>query len=76
MYEISLGDESDAEPMPMDMLENICDRSQYFPSMSRRQVRYKIHDHIKQRRAEWKVASLSMINMGKILHKLIKAVVN
>ena len=49
MDEISSGDESDAETMSTDMLEDICDGSQYHPSINRREARYKIHDCIKQR---------------------------
>ena len=54
MNEISSGDESDAEPMPTYMLEDICEGSQYNPSINRREARYKIRDLIKQRQAEWK----------------------
>ena len=66
--------EYDAKPIPTDMLENICDGRQYHPSINRRKTRYKIRDHIKQRRAEWKGALLSMQNMGKVSHKVFKAV--
>ena len=36
MDEMSPGDESDAEPMPMNMLEEISDGSQYHKSINRR----------------------------------------
>ena len=36
MDEMSLDDESDAEPMPTDMLENIIDGSQSHPSTNMR----------------------------------------
>ena len=52
MDEMSSGDESDAEPMPMDMLEGIFDRSQSHPIINRREACYKMHYCIKQRRAE------------------------
>ena len=48
----------DAELMSTEMLENICDGSQSHTSVNRREVRYKIHDRIKQSQAEWKVALL------------------
>ena len=54
MDETSSGNESDVEPIPTDMLEEICDGSQSCPSINRREACYKIHYHIKQRREEWK----------------------
>ena len=41
------GDESEDEPMYMDMLEDICDGSQSHPSLNRREARYNICDCIK-----------------------------
>ena len=70
------GNEYDYEPMSTNMLEDICDVSQSHPSINRREVRYKIHDHFKQRQLEWKILLLSMWSMGKGLHKLFKAVGN
>ena len=67
------GDESEDEPMSTDMLEEICDGSKSHPSVNRRQARYKIRDHIKQRQTEWKEALLSTQNMGKVLQKLFKS---
>ena len=49
--EISSVNESDAEPMPTYMLEDINEGIQYYPSVNRREVIYKICDCIKQRRA-------------------------
>ena len=43
------GDESDHDLIPMDILEDIHDRSQTHPNINRREARYKIHDCIKQR---------------------------
>ena len=73
---ISSVDDSDAEHMSTEMLEGICDGSQSHPSINRREARYKILGCIKQGRSEWKGALLSTQNMGKILQKLCKAVVN
>ena len=62
--------------MSTDMLEDIHDISQYHPSIHWLEVRYKICGSIKQRQMEWKGALLSTQNMGKVLHKLFKAIVN
>ena len=69
---MSSGDESDAEPMYMDMLEDIRVRSQSNPSINRREAHYKTSDCFKQSRPEWKGALLSMQNMGKGLQKLLR----
>ena len=39
---ISSGNEYDAEPMSTDMLKYICDGSQYYLVINRREARYKI----------------------------------
>ena len=62
--------------MSMDLLQNICDGSQYHLIINRRYARYKICGRFKQRQAEWKGVLLSAQNMGKGLHKVLKAVVN
>ena len=66
------GDESDDDPMSMEMLGYIRDRSQYHPDFNRRHARYKIRDHIKQRKMEWKGALQATRNIGKGLHKVFK----
>ena len=40
--------ESEDEPMPKEMLEDIFDSSQYHPSVNRRIAHYKIFGRIKQ----------------------------
>ena len=69
------GDESDHELISMEMLEDICDGSQSHPNINRRDARYKIRDHIKQRQSECKGTLKAMQNMGKGLHKAFKTVV-
>ena len=69
------GDESDDEPMSMEMLEDIRDRSQSHPYVNSREARYKIRDHIKQGQLEWKVDLKATQNMGKGSHKVFKTVV-
>ena len=56
---MSSGDESDAEPMYADMLEDIRDVSQSHPSINMREARYTILYRIKQGQAEYKGESLS-----------------
>ena len=69
------GDELDNNPMSAEMLEDICDRSQYHPSVNRREAHYKIRDRIKQRNSECKGALKYTQNMGKGLHKVFNIVV-
>ena len=45
-------DESDDEPMSIEMLEDIFDDSKFRLSVNRREALYKISDHIKQRQTE------------------------
>ena len=51
---MSSGDEYDAEPMPVDMLEDIRDRSQSHSIINSKDVHYKICYRLKQSQAEWK----------------------
>ena len=44
-----LGYESDDEPIPTEMLEDICDGSKSHLSVNRREARYRIRDLIKRR---------------------------
>ena len=76
MDEMTFGDELDAECMYTDMLEDISDGSQYHPTINMIEARYKIRYFIKQRRVECKEGLLSMQNIGKVFHKVLKIVVN
>ena len=71
-YEMSSGDESYAEPITTYMLEDICDVIQYHLSINRGEVLYNIFYRIKQRRAEWKGALLSTLNMFKGSHNFLR----
>ena len=73
---MSSGDESDAGPMSIDILEDICDRSQSRLSKNRIETHYNIRYRIKQRLEEWKGALLLTRNTSKGVHKLFKAIVN
>ena len=46
------GNESYDEPISTEMLEDICDGSQFHPNVNRREARYKIRDSIEQRQLE------------------------
>ena len=59
----------------MDMLEDICEGSQFHPSINMIEARFKIRDCFKGRKVEWKGAVLLTQNMDKGLHKVFKAVV-
>ena len=51
---INSGDESYHDLISTEMLEDIRDGSQNHPNVNRREARYKIRDHIRQRQSEWK----------------------
>ena len=70
------GNESDAEHMSTDMLEDIRDSSQSHLCINRRDTLYKTRYCTKQGQAKWKGALSSTRNMGKGLHKVFKAIVN
>ena len=73
---MSSGYESDDEPMCTDILKCIRDGSQSHPIVNSRESSYKIRDHILKIQAECKGALISTRNMGKVLHKVFKSVVN
>ena len=73
---MSSNNESDAEPLSNDMLEDICDIRKYNPIINSKQASYKIHDLIKQRRAEQNGALSSTQKMVKGSQKLFKDVIN
>ena len=70
------GDESDHDPTSTETLEYIRGGSQSHPNVNGREAHYKIRVFIKQRQLEWKGALKDTQNMGKVLHKVFKAVVN
>ena len=73
---MSSGDESDAEHMSTDMLEDISDGGQTRLIVNRRDACYKICGCIKRSQPEWKGVLLSTWNMGRGLQKVFKAIVN
>ena len=54
----------------------ILEGGQIHPDLNARYTRFKICDHIRKMKNEWKGSELSEKSMGKVLHKLFKAVVN
>ena len=74
MDAMNSGDESDHDIISMEMLEDICYRSQTHPNVNRRETRYKIRDSIRQTQPEWKGALKSTRSMGKGLHKVFSTV--
>ena len=73
---MSSGNESDDEPMSTDILKDTCDSNQSHPSINSREARYKIRICIKQGQAKWKGVLLYTQNIGKVLNRLFKAIVN
>ena len=51
MDDMNSGDESDHDLISTEMLEDIRDGSQTHPNVNRREARYKIRDHIRQRQS-------------------------
>ena len=51
---------SDRDLIFTEMIEDICDRSQSHPNVNQREARYKICDHIRQRKPEWNGAIKDM----------------
>ena len=60
----------------MNALEDIWDGSKIHPEINARYARFKIRDHIRQTKSEWKEAELSVKSMGKVFHNFFKDVVN
>ena len=75
MDAINYGNESDHDPISMEMLEYICDKSQSLPNVKKIETSYKIRNRIRQRQSEWKIELTATQNMGKGLHKLFNTVV-
>ena len=60
MDDMSSGDESDAEPMSTDMLEDIRGGIQYYPRIYSREAFHRIRDCLKKSQEECKGELLSM----------------
>ena len=75
MDAMNYGDDSDHDLISTEMLKDIRDGSQTHTNVNRRESRYKIRDHIRQRQLEWKRALKATQIMGKGLHKVFSTVV-
>ena len=75
MDAINYGDESDHDLVSTEMLEDIRAGRQTNPKVNRREARYKIRDHIRQRQLEWKGALKATKMVGNGLHKVFSTVV-
>ena len=60
MENINSSDESYHDLISTEMLKYIHDRSQTHPNVNKREARYKIRDHVRQRQSEWKGALKAM----------------
>ena len=56
MEDLNYGDESDHDLISTEILQYIRDGIMNDPNVNRREARYKIYDHIRQRQLEWKGA--------------------
>ena len=75
MENIDSSDESNHDLISKEMLQDICDGSQTYPNVNKREARYKIRDHVRQRQLQWKGALKATQSMGKSLHKVFSTVV-
>ena len=75
MENINSGDDSDHDLISTEMLEDICDVIQTHLNVNRKEARYKIRVHIRQRQSEWKGALKDTQSIGKGLHKVFSMVV-
>ena len=73
--ELSTENDSYGGSISTNALEDIWDGSKINLDINSRDARLKIRDHIRKTQNEWKAAELSAKSMGKVLHKVFKAVV-
>ena len=67
-------DESDHDPISMELLEDIRDGIQSHPNVNSIEAHYKIRDHINKKQSEWKGSLKATQNMGKVFHKVFSTV--
>ena len=60
----------------MNYPKDIWDVSQINPEINVRDAIFKIYDRIRQTKNQWKGAEISAKSMGKVLHKVLKDVIN
>ena len=74
--ESSTYNDSDDRYIYTNALEEIRDINYIHPDINARDDRFKTRDRIIQAKNKWKVGEISVKSMGKVLHKVFKAVVN
>ena len=75
MENLDSNEQSDHDLISMEMLEDIRDGSQTHPNVNKRESRYKIRDHIRQKGLQWKKALKATHNTRKCLHKVFSMIV-
>ena len=75
MENLNSSDESDHDLISTEMLHDIQDGSQTHMNVNKREERYKIRDHVRQRQSEWYGALKATQSTGNGLHKLFSTFV-
>ena len=75
MENLNSSDESDHDLISTEVLHDICDGSQTYPNVYKREARCKIRDRVRQGKLEWKRVLKATRSMGKGLHKVFSTVV-
>ena len=73
--ELSTDDKSDDRSISMNDLEDVWYGNYVHIEINKRDFRLKICERIRQTQSEWTVVELLANSMGKVLHKVVKAVV-
>ena len=66
----------DDDLISTETLHDICYRSQTHPKIDKREARLQMHDHIKQKKPQWKGALRATHKMGKGLHRVFSTIVS
>ena len=76
MENLDENENSDHDHISTEMIKDICDGNQTHPTVNKREARYEIRDHIRQKELQWKEALKATLNMGKRLQKLFNTIVS
>ena len=75
MENLDSNKKSDHNLISTEMLEDICDKNQIHLTVNKREARYEICDHIRQKESQWKRSLKATRNRGKGLHKVFSTIV-
>ena len=75
MENLDSNEKSDHDIMFTEMLEDIRDGSQTHANVNKKETRYKIRDHVRQKESQWKGALKATRSMGKCFHKVFSTIV-